>query len=323
MPPLGLDTFSLRSQGWTPFQFLDFAAQWGVQVVHYSEVRLIGGLDPEHLRRVRTHADALGISIELGMLSMCPSSVIFKVADGPAEDQVLRMLDAARLLGSPFVRCVVGFIDDRRRPGGIERRIDDTLAVLKNVRSRVMDAGLMLAIENHAGDLQARELRGLVEAAGTDFVGVCIDAGNAVWAIEDPHLALEILAPYVLTSHTRDSAVWPVPEGAAVAWTRMGDGNVDIAAYLRTFIAKCPGRPLSLEIIVTPEPRIMRYRDPAFWDAYRQTPAWEFTRFLALVERGAPVTIPSGDDPVVREREDVEASLRWTKALLSTLETEG
>src|SRR6266550_2606036 len=104
MPPLGLDIFSLRSQGWTPFQHLDFAARWGVQVVHYSEVRLIGGLDREHLRRVRAHADALAISIELGMLSMCPSSVIFKAEDGPAEDQVLRMLDAAQILGSPFVR---------------------------------------------------------------------------------------------------------------------------------------------------------------------------------------------------------------------------
>jgi sugar phosphate isomerase/epimerase len=319
-PPLGLDVFSLRSQGWTAFQHLDFAARWGVQVVHYSEVRLIGGLDPDHLRRVRAHADALGISLELGMLSICPSSVIFKAADGPAEDQVLRMLDAAHTLGSPFVRCVVGFIDDRRRPGGIERRIDDTLAVLKRVRSRVKDAGLMLAIENHAGDLQARELKALVETAGTDFVGVCVDAGNAVWAIEDPHLTLEILAPYVLTSHTRDSAVWSVPEGAAVAWTRMGEGHVDIAAYLRAFTAKCPGRTLSLEIIVTPEPRIMRYRDQAFWDAYRHMPAWEFERFLAIVERGTPVTTPTVDDPVTREREDVEASLEWTKALLTSME---
>jgi sugar phosphate isomerase/epimerase len=321
MISLGLDIFSLRSQGWTPFQHLDFAARWGVQVVHYSEVRLIGGLDPDHLRRVRTHADALGISLELGMLSMCPSSVIFKAEDGPAEDQILRMLDPAHILGSPFVRCVVGFIDDRRQPGGIERRIDDTLAVLKRVRSRIMDAGLKLAIENHGGDLQARELKALVEAAGTDFVGVCIDAGNAVWAIEDPHLTLEVLAPYVLTSHTRDSAVWSVPDGAAVAWTRMGDGHVDIAGYLRTFVAKCPGRPLSLEIIVTPAPRIMRYHEPSFWDAYRHMPAWEFERFLALIERGTPVVSAAGDDPVTREREDVEASLQWTKALLASMET--
>jgi sugar phosphate isomerase/epimerase len=296
---------------------LDFAARWGVQVVHFSEARFIGGFDRPHLERVRSHARALGIEIELGMLSICPSAGIFNASEGPAEIQIARALDAASVVGSPFVRCVVGTLDDRRRPGGIEQRMSDTLDVLKRVRSRVVDAGLKLAIENHAGDLQARELKTLVEAAGTDFVGVCVDAGNAVWALEDPHVTLDTLAPYVLTSHTRDSAVWDVPEGAAVTWTRMGEGNVGIATYLRTFLERCPGRTLSLEIIVLPEPRIMRYRDLEFWDAYRRMPAWEFARFLSHADRRAPTKPPIASDPVT-ERADVEASLQWTKALLST-----
>src|SRR5262245_44954238 len=133
MVTLGLDIFSLRSQGWSPFEHLDFCARWGVRVVHYSEVRLIGGLEPDHLRRVRAQADALGISIELGMLSMCPSSGIFDATKGTAEAQIAAMLPAARILGSPFVRCVVGTLDDRRKPGGIEARIEDAIRVLKSV----------------------------------------------------------------------------------------------------------------------------------------------------------------------------------------------
>jgi len=315
MVRLGLDMFSLRSQGWTPFAQLDFAARWGVRVAHYSEVRLLGGLDPNHLARVRAHADALGIDLELGMLSICPGSGIFDRSKGTAEEQIAAMLPAARILGSPFVRCVVGNLDDRRRPGGIEARIAETVGVLKAVRSRVIDAGLKLAVENHAGDLQARELKTLVEEAGSDFVGVCIDAGNPVWAIEDPHLTLESLAPYVLTSHVRDSRLWRVPEGTAAAWTRMGEGNVDIASYIRTYLARCPGRALSLEIIVIP-PRVLAHRRPGFWDAYRDTPASEFDRFLALAEGGTPYAASPSDDPIAREREDVEASLQWTKAFL-------
>src|SRR3954462_12284358 len=249
MVRLGLDMFSLRSQDWSPFEQLDFAARCGVRVAHYSEVRLLGGLDPDHLRKVRAHADALGIDLELGMLSMCPGSVIFDASGGSAATQIAAMLPAARILGSPFVRCVVGNLDDRRQPGGIEARIEESIAVLKSVRSRVVDAGLKLAVENHAGDLQGRELKTLIEEAGSDFVGACIDAGNPVWAIEDPHLTLDLLAPYVLTSHVRDSRLWRVAEGTAVAWTRMGDGNVDIARYVRAYIARCPGRALSLEII--------------------------------------------------------------------------
>ena len=313
----GLDMFSLRSQGWTPFEQLDFAARFGVRVAHYSEIGLLGGLDPVHLSRVRDHAGALGIELELGMLSICPSAGIFDADKGSAEEQIAAMLPAARILGSPFVRCVVGRMEDRRLDGGIDRRIDDTVRVLKSVRSRVVDAGLKLAIENHAGDMQARELKALVEEAGVDVVGVCIDAGNPVWAIEDPHLTLETLAPYVLTSHVRDSRLWRVAEGTAVAWTRMGEGNVDIARWIRTFVSRCPDRALSLEIIVIAEPRIHAHRRPGFWDAYRHMPAWEFDRFEAIADGGTPYNVPPAADPVAREREDVEASLHWTKALLA------
>lgn len=312
----GLDMFSLRSQGWSPFEQLDFAARWGVSVAHYSEIRLLGGLDPDHLRRVRAHADERGIALELGMLSICPSAGIFDATRGTAETQVAAMLPAARILGSPFVRCVVGRLEDRRLPGGIERRIDDTVGVIRNVRSRVADEGLKLAVENHAGDLQARELKTLVEEAGPDVTGVCIDAGNPVWAIEDPHVTLDTLAPYVLTSHVRDSRIWRVPEGTAVAWTRMGEGNVDIARWIRTFAERCPGRALSLEIIVVAEPRVHAHRAPGFWDAYRRMPAWEFDRFEALADGGRPYEVAPAADPVTREREDVEASLHWTKQLL-------
>jgi sugar phosphate isomerase/epimerase len=312
----GLDMFSLRSQGWSPFEQLDFAARWGVSVAHYSEVRLLGGLEPDHLRRVRAYADERGIELELGMLSICPSSGIFDGTKGTAEAQIDAMLPAARLLGSPFVRCVVGRMEDRRLPGGIEQRIDETVRVIRHVRSRVTDAGLKLAIENHAGDLQARELKALVEEAGADVAGVCIDAGNPAWAIEDPHVTLDTLAPYVLTSHVRDSRIWRVPQGTAVAWTRMGEGNVDIAGWVRTFGERCPDRALSLEIIVIPEPRVHAHRESGFWDAYRSTPAWEFDRFETLADGGRPYEVAPPADPVAREREDVEASLHWTKHLL-------
>ena len=62
---LGLDLFSVRSQNWTPFQYLDYAAQLQVKVVHFSEVRFIGGLDPANLRAVRTQGGVdLGIEIK-------------------------------------------------------------------------------------------------------------------------------------------------------------------------------------------------------------------------------------------------------------------
>ena len=50
--------------------------------------------------------------------------------------------------------------------------------VLRNIRSKAMGEGIKIAIENHAGDMQARELKTLIEKAGPEFVGVCLDSGN-------------------------------------------------------------------------------------------------------------------------------------------------
>lgn len=314
----GLDVYSVRSQGWTPFQSLDSCAKWGIKVVHFSEIRFLGGLEEDNLRKVRAHAEQLGLEVEIGMLSICPTSRAFHASQGTAEEQLTRMIDAARTVGSPIVRCVLGNGSDRTSELPIETHIENTVKVLKNVRTRAVDAGVKIAIENHAGDMQAREVKMLIETAGKDFVGSCLDSGNPVTAIEDPHLTLETLAPYVLTSHLRDAAIWNTPQGIAVAWTRMGEGNMGMEDYIREFAAKCPGRPLSLEVIVN-GPRTLNYRDPKFWNAYRTTPAWEFARFLALAEKGTPHAAPArltGTEAAARELQDVEACIQWTKAFL-------
>jgi sugar phosphate isomerase/epimerase len=316
----GVDMFSVNAQKWTPFQQLDFAAKWNVKVVHFSEIGFLGSLDPDNLKRVRARADELKIDIEIGMRSICPSSTMFDKAQGTAEEQLGKMIEAAKIVRSPIVRAVLG--SSRDRQDGIDTHIDDTVKVLKNMRSRLMDAGVKVAIENHAGDMQARELKRLIESAGPDYVGVCLDSGNPVWTIEDPHLTLETLAPYVLTSHMRDSALWNTPAGAAVRWTRMGEGNMGMQDYLRTYIEKCPGRAVSLEVIVSGQPRMFNYHDPKFWDLYRNTPAWEFARFLTLCDKGQPNLEPAADPavtPVARQLANVEASIKWTQAFLATL----
>ena len=315
---LGIDLFSLRSQNWTPFQLLDYSAAQKAKVVHFSEIRFIGSLEPDNLRAVRRHAEGLGIQVEIGMKSICPTSKMFDAKAGTAEEQIARMLDAAKLVGSPIVRAVLGSSEDRK-PGPIEMHIESMVKVLRNVRARVQDANLKIAIENHSGDMQGHQLKHLIEAAGPDFVGACLDSGNPAWTLEDPHVTLDALHPYVLTSHVRDSAVWRVPEGLAVAWVRMGEGNVDIDGYCRKYAALCPGRALSLESIVT-GPRVFATRDPKFWDAYRDIPAWDFARFLEIAERGQPRTAPprmaDPDASRRREREDLEASIDHTRKLL-------
>jgi sugar phosphate isomerase/epimerase len=318
---IGVDLFSVRSSGYSPFEYLDYAAKLGANVVHFSEIRFIGNLEPDNLRKVRAHAEKLGIELELGMRSICPTSKAFDATQGTAEQQIERMLVSAKLVGSPIVRCFLGTSNDRPGPIPIEGHIENTIKVLRNVRSKVLDSGLKIAIENHAGDMQGRELKSLVEGAGKDFVGVCLDSGNPLWVLEDPHVTLETLAPYVLTSHVRDTAVWRIPEGAAVQWVRMGDGNIGIDSYVKRYIELCPGRAITLEIIVT-GPRKYAYFDPKFWQGYENVRAQEFARFVALVDKGdarpAMPPVPKDQMPQ-REREDLEASIRWVQKFVASL----
>lgn len=315
---IGIDLFSIRDSGFSPFEFLDYAAKQKANVVHFSEIRFLGNLEDDHLRKVRAYAEKLEIGLEIGMRSICPTSKAFDATQGTAEEQIERMLHAAKVIGSPIVRAFLGTSNDRVGPISIDGHIDNAIKVLRNVRSRVADSGLKIAIENHAGDMQARELKRLIEGGGTDIVGACLDSGNPLWVLEDPHLTLETLAPYVLTSHVRDTAVWRIPEGAAVQWVRMGDGNIGIDNYVRRYVELCPGKPITLEIIVTGA-RKFAYFDPKFWDGYRTVPAWEFSRFTALVDKGTPrppaPPVPK-EQQAERQREDLEASRQWLGQLL-------
>jgi sugar phosphate isomerase/epimerase len=315
---LGIDLFSIRSSGYTPFEYLDYCAKWKANVVHFSEVRFLGSLEAGHVKKVSDYAKKLNIELEIGMSSICPSSKRFRAEEGTAEEQLSRVIQAAKVAGSPLIRAFLGSMEDRKGPVPIEGHIENTARVLRNVKSRAVDAGVKIAIENHAGDMQARELKMLIEEAGKDFVGACIDSGNPLWTLEDPHLTLETLAPYGLTSHVRDSAVWEGSNGAMVRWVRTGEGNVGIDEWIRNYARLCPGRALTMEVIVTGA-REFPYLRPEFWDGYRNVRAWEFSRFLALVEKGKPLEgppQPSQEERPQREREDLEASTRYVQNLL-------
>ncbi len=59
----GIDLFSIRSQGWTPFQYLDYCARWKAKVVHFSEIRFIGSLEEANLRAALRSKSACAPSV--------------------------------------------------------------------------------------------------------------------------------------------------------------------------------------------------------------------------------------------------------------------
>jgi 3-oxoisoapionate decarboxylase len=315
---LGSVDGSVGGNQFTPAQYLD----------HFSSLKLTWAMislpaatlaDEAAVREVRGHADRLGIKLQLAFGSVCPSSRSFNAQNGTLEEQVARALKASQIFGARCMRCVLG--GDPERPQ-IEMHMDNMIKAVRAMRSRIVDSGIKLAVENHGGDLQAREMKAMVEAVGTDVMGVCLDSGNPVWMLEDPHMTLEMLIPYAETSHVRDSAVWKTPEGIAVRWVNMGEGNVDIDGWIRKFIQAKPGMPIIFENLVSGNPRVHRVYDPKFWDNWRKMPAWEFARFQAIADKGTPKLAtprPEGKTAGQQRIEDLEVCVKYTRELLQRL----
>jgi sugar phosphate isomerase/epimerase len=283
----GLDLWSVRSQGWNAFQYIDHAVEQKLSVIQFADQGQLGGFDLDLARKVRAYADEKGVLLEMGMETICPTSTGWNPSRGRLEDRILRYVEIARILGSPVLRCFLGSSRDRRGPLPLQHHIDSMLATLRNVRSQVTDAGVKMAIENHSGDLQGRELAQIVEEAGKDWVGVVYDSGNPIWTIEDPLVALEHLAPYILTSHLRDSYVWLSDEGVSARWVVFGEGNVGMPEVLRRLRELCPNASVLLETI-TVRHNDLPVKQLAFWKYYEEVPAHEFMRFYALAEKGKP-----------------------------------
>ena len=319
---LGFDNYSIRALGWKAPRLLDYAASLKLDMVLFSDLGVYERLDDAYLKDIRLKAADLGLSIHAGTGGICPSSHLYPADAEPAEDHLRRTIRVARALGSPVARCYLGIWKDRETEGGIAVHIRNTVRVLKAVRGEARDAGVRIAVENHAGDMQARELVALVEEAGRDFVGVTADSGNAVWTFDHPLLSLEILAPYVVTTGLRDSMLWETADGVEMQWTAMGDGLVDWKAYFARFAELCPGVPAVLEIIPGLR-RAFPHRRDGFWKAWPQARQEEVEQLLALAPRGRPLAVgyPPGGDPMgeagaLLQKTELERSVRYCKESL-------
>jgi hypothetical protein len=172
----------------------------------------------------------------------------------------------------------------------------------------------------------------VIEAVGSSHVRVCFDSGNPLYAAEDAVYAAEILAPYTVSTHLRDTKVWMDDAGAYVQWAPAGRGTVDLRRIVSLLLAQSPDIPIDLEVITGGGPKVIDYRNPnsELWKLYPDMKAISFARFLAVAEQGEPGPLDQlvhspGDGPPSEEtvealkrqqRDHFEESVAWCKAEL-------
>jgi 3-oxoisoapionate decarboxylase len=323
---LGFDSYSLRAWKWNAMQLLDYAASLKLDTIQISGLEEYESLEPEYLSKVKARAASSRITIDAGIGSICGTSKSWNPKNGTPTEYLTTGLKVAKGVGASSMRVFMGSWDDRTGPIPIDQHIAETVKAMKSVRPLALDLGVKIAIENHNGDLQAHEVRSLIEGAGKDYVGSCLDTGNPMWAMEDPLVTLEILGPYAVTTHVRDSVVFEHPRGAAWQWVALGDGIVDFKRFMARAKQLCPNTAVQIENITGRPPHVTPYLEPDYWKHFPNARAADFASFVALARRGHPLMEtmvvedvwgkkpPEYEEALkVQQKRDLERSLEYAK----------
>lgn len=153
--------------------------------------------------------------------------------DEAALEELKAQIPVARKLGAGIMRIVASsrvYVDEPKEP-----QIRNTVRMLKEA-AEVADAnGVVLAIENHIDFTSAEVLR-ILEGVESESLAVNFDTGNALRMFEDPVEAARRLAPYTVSTHTKDVTArrGGSPAERFVFWPScpVGQGLVDMPAVV-------------------------------------------------------------------------------------------
>lgn len=206
-----------------------------------SPFQLSSALDLCQLRDIRQCAEEIGVfvSFDLGFLNpynAVLSPELWAIGAGDYCKALEMQLTAARELGCTEV---VGKIAGVRGPYNGRYAFDrfrtdvewcEQLYASRNlllkIRPVLADLGVRIDLENHE-DLTSWELSELVEAIGTDYLGVSLDVANLPVLGENPYEGSKRLAPYTHLMHIKDFLLLPTSSGLLRQIRPAGEGVLE------------------------------------------------------------------------------------------------
>ena len=145
---------------------------------------------------------------------------------------------------------------------------------------------MTLALENHK-DWTREEFLGLLKEFQSEYLGVCIDAGNNISLLDDPYQLIEALAPYAASTHIKDMAWGEIPEGFEMAEVPLGEGSLDLKRVIATILKARPKTRMVLETI-TRDPLKVPCLTPKYWLTFGDRKAVDLATTLAMVRNVKP-----------------------------------
>ena len=199
---LSLAAYSFRDQlqpknGKKPtmdlFDFVDFAADQGLDGVELTSYYFPPDVKPDYLHRLKQKAFTLGLDI-----SGTSVGNNFCLPAGPKRDETLKLvrtwIDNAAELDAPVIRIFAGVI-----PKG-DKEEDAVARAIEGIRESLpyaVEKGVTLAVENHGGiTARPEQLLHIVQSVDSPNFGVNLDTFN--FRGEDPYGDLAKLAPFAV-----------------------------------------------------------------------------------------------------------------------------
>ncbi|PXB01253.1 MULTISPECIES: sugar phosphate isomerase/epimerase family protein [Pectobacterium] len=164
---------------------LEQTAESGAGVFQICDYAAVEALSSAELEKLRQRAVDLGIQLELG-------------TRGLATDHLTRYLTLARALDVRFIRTM--FNTATHKPTQ-----DEALALLRRVLPEFEQHNIQLGLETYE-QVRTRDVLAVVDAIDSPALGICLDPGNCVAALEYPREVIELTASRVVNLHIKDFA---------------------------------------------------------------------------------------------------------------------
>jgi sugar phosphate isomerase/epimerase len=289
-------------------ELIEHAASIGASGVQAG----LSALDPGYLRRVRESCERHGLYFE-AMVSLPKTDTA----------QFERTLRAAKECGALCARAAC--------LGGRRYETFSTLAewkafVAQSRRSLILAIpaaeriGIPFAIENHK-DWTLDELHALLREYSSENFGVCLDTGNNISLLDEPHELAETLAPWALSTHIKDMALQDAPDGFLLAEAPLGEGFLDLARIIGAIRKARPRTKLTLEMI-TRNPLRVPCLTEKYWATFNARSASLLAATLRLARSATrPIPTDAALSPRARidwEEANVRACLAWARRHIQT-----
>lgn len=197
----------------TPFDLINRAVALGADCIQIADNFPLHRLTEQDLSELAEYACSRKIGIEIG-------------SRGLTDKNLQTYLFIARILSSPILRMVID--QDNYKPDP-----DDVVAIIRNLDTELKKHKVILALENH-DRLHASVFRSIIDKAGSDFAGICLDCVNSMGIGEGIETVIDILAPYTVNLHVKDFNVKRVYHkmGFIIEGTPAGKGLLDLGMII-------------------------------------------------------------------------------------------